>query len=157
MSDAPAVAVEQSPVEKDIESLKARVKQLPAHDALRGVVLDYLIPVLEGQREEYVSGFEVLSEGVEQATALAEDTGFDPKFLMRVMQSIIAMGGVLDQTLKLAGWAGADGAPVAACPDEVKISFGAAQALVTSLSAEIKEMQTDDDDDDGTDGDAAAG
>jgi hypothetical protein len=117
--------------------LKARAQQLP--DALRDFFLDYLVPVLEEQREEYVGGFE------EVGAQLGEDDGFRG----RVVQALAAVGALNDALLKRAGWADANGQPVPECPDDLKIAFGSAQALVTSVISEIQENE--DDDDDGTD------
>jgi len=125
-----------SDVEQYTEKLKARAKTLAPE--LRGVVEDYLLPLFEGQREEYVGGF----EAVEAAS------NFDQKFLGRVMQALITLGALSDQALKRAGWADAEGTPTAECPDDLKMAFGGAQTLASALAAEIKEMQTDDNDND---------
>lgn len=130
-------------VEQYTAKLKARAAQLP--DALRDLVLDYVVPILEGQRDEYIGGFEELESQIGD-----DDNGFRG----RVVQAILSIGTVNDAVLKRVGWADENGTPTADCPDDIKIAFGGAQALVKAVITEIEEDQQgedeDDDDDDGT-------
>lgn len=135
-------AQEVSPVERNIEKLKAYVKTPEA--TLKGAVLDYIIPILEGQREEYVGGFELVEERID------EEVGADPGFIGRVMGALVAIGTFNDQVLKRAGWADDQGAVTKDCPDDLKVAFGAAQASVTALMGELQQMQPDPDDEEET-------
>jgi len=150
MSDE--AVVEKADVEKYVEQLKAFAGTLDPHSPLARITLNFLMPIFEGQREEYVGGFELVEERIDQVEA---EANYDQKFLDRVIQTIAALGAFADQTLKRGGWADEQGSPLPTCPDDLKMAFAGAQTLVNTLMAEIKEMKDDiADDGAGTDDDA---